>query len=78
MKNGAGTAAELRERPVRIEVEGVVLEGDLAIPPSAGGIVVFVHGSGSSRFSSRNRFVARYLQQDGMATLLFDLLTRIR
>ncbi|MBE0556803.1 MAG: dienelactone hydrolase family protein, partial [Proteobacteria bacterium] len=65
-----------REIPVRIAVDGVTLEGDLAIPPGAKGIVVFVHGSGSSRFSSRNRFVAQYLQRDGTATLLFDLLTR--
>ncbi len=71
-----GRAEEkLPERHVRIASEGVVLEGDLAIPPGAEGLVVFVHGSGSSRFSSRNRYVAQYLQRDGLATLLFDLLT---
>jgi putative phosphoribosyl transferase len=67
---------DIPERPVRIAVDRVILEGDLAIPPEAKGLVVFVHGSGSSRFSSRNRYVARYLQRDGLATLLFDLLTR--
>jgi putative phosphoribosyl transferase len=66
----------IMEKPVRISLEHTILEGDLAIPHTAKGIVVFVHGSGSSRFSPRNRFVARYLQQDGLATVLFDLLTR--
>jgi len=64
------------EKLVHISFDGIVLEGDLAIPPSACGIVLFAHGSGSSRLSSRNRFVAQYLQKHGMATLLFDLLTR--
>ena len=67
---------ELQERAVRIPAGRTVLDGDLIVPPAAKGIVVFVHGSGSSRFSSRNRFVAQYLQHDGLATLLFDLLTR--
>jgi dienelactone hydrolase len=53
----------------------VTLEGDLVIPQSAAGIVLFAHGSGSSRHSSRNRFVAQRLQKAGLATLLFDLLT---
>jgi dienelactone hydrolase len=53
----------------------VTLEGDLVIPQSAAGIVLFAHGSGSSRHSSRNRFVAQRLQKVGLATLLFDLLT---
>jgi dienelactone hydrolase len=52
------------------------LEGNLVIPDSAKGIVVFAHGSGSSRFSPRNRFVAEKLQADGLATLLMDLLTQ--
>ncbi|MHB8771961.1 MAG: dienelactone hydrolase family protein [Syntrophales bacterium] len=76
MKDGPGRAAERSARSVRIVVDRVTLEGDLAIPETARGIVVFVHGSGSSRFSSRNRYVAQYLRQDGLATLLFDLLTR--
>jgi pimeloyl-ACP methyl ester carboxylesterase len=52
-----------------------MLEGDLAVPANAPGIVVFAHGSGSSRRSSRNRFVAGELRQAGLGTLLFDLLT---
>jgi putative phosphoribosyl transferase len=66
----------MNETPVRIAVDNVILDGDLAIPPGAEGIVVFAHGSGSSRFSSRNRFVAQYLQRQRLATLLFDLLTK--
>lgn len=53
----------------------VVLEGDLAHPPDAFGLVVFAHGSGSSRFSRRNRAVAEELNRRGLATLLLDLLT---
>jgi alpha-beta hydrolase superfamily lysophospholipase len=51
------------------------LQGDLVMPDSATGLVLFVHGSGSSRFSSRNQFVARELAENGLATLLIDLLT---
>lgn len=58
-----------------IETEGVPLEGDLVMPAGAHGIVVFAHGSGSSRHSTRNRFVARVLNRARLATLLFDLLT---
>jgi putative phosphoribosyl transferase len=53
----------------------VTLEGDLAVPEHAVGLVVFAHGSGSSRHSPRNRFVASVLNEAGIATLLFDLLT---
>lgn len=60
---------------VTVQAGDVVLEGDLAVPPDAKGIVVFAHGSGSSRFSSRNRYVAGVLNEGGLATLLFDLLT---
>ena len=60
---------------VRIPSGDAWLYGDLAIPPGASGIVLFAHGSGSGRHSSRNRRVARHLQQAGVATLLFDLLT---
>ncbi|WP_299756464.1 dienelactone hydrolase family protein [uncultured Pontibacter sp.] len=60
---------------IRIELQDASLTGDLAIPESAAGLIVFSHGSGSSRLSSRNRFVAKHLQQSGFATLLFDLLT---
>jgi putative phosphoribosyl transferase len=58
-----------------IAVDGVVLSGDLTIPAGAAGVVVFAHGSGSSRHSPRNRWVARGLNDAGYATLLFDLLT---
>jgi len=54
---------------------GGMLPADLSLPDQAQGLVVFVHGSGSSRFSPRNRAVAAVLQQAGLATLLFDLLT---
>jgi len=60
---------------VRVDADGVTLEGNLLIPSSATGVVLFAHGSGSSRFSSRNRFVAGELRAGGMATLLIDLLT---
>jgi alpha-beta hydrolase superfamily lysophospholipase len=62
------------DRDVAIPVGGGALEGSLVVPPGARGIVLFVHGSGSSRFSSRNRQVAAGLQSAGFATLLFDLL----
>lgn len=62
---------------VRIPVRGGRLLGDLAIPNDPIGVVVFAHGSGSSRFSPRNRAVARRLQSHGLATLLVDLLTPI-
>jgi putative phosphoribosyl transferase len=61
---------------VRIPVDSVELDGELVVPPSAGGVVLFAHGSGSSRFSPRNTYVAKVLQQRGIGTLLFDLLTR--
>jgi len=64
------------ERPVQVRVGPVTLDGTLAIPAGARGAVLFAHGSGSSRHSPRNRFVARALQEGGLATLLFDLLTR--
>jgi putative phosphoribosyl transferase len=60
---------------VRIDVDGVVLDGDLEMPEQAAGLVVFAHGSGSSRMSARNRRVARALHARGLATLLFDLLS---
>lgn len=68
--------APIREEPVQVPAGGALLEGDLALPENAKGIVLFAHGSGSSRFSPRNRFVARELQQAGLGTLLMDLLTR--
>lgn len=60
---------------VEIQLDSILLEGNLSIPPDSIGIVLFVHGSGSSRKSPRNRFVARELNKKRLATLLFDLLT---
>jgi putative phosphoribosyl transferase len=60
---------------VRVPAGEVVLEGDLNIPEGARGIVIFAHGSGSSRHSPRNRYVAQMLHRAGLGTLLFDLLT---
>lgn len=59
----------------KIPIGKEVLFGTLHAPSKAKGLVLFAHGSGSSRLSPRNQFVARYLEQNGMATLLFDLLT---
>ena len=61
---------------VKIPTDEITLEGNLTIPESSKGIVVFAHGSGSSRFSPRNNFVAEKLQEKGLATLLMDLLTK--
>ena len=72
------TQPQLRTRHVWLPVAGgAAIEGDLAVPDQATGIVLFAHGSGSSRLSPRNRRVARELQDGGLATLLFDLLTPI-
>jgi pimeloyl-ACP methyl ester carboxylesterase len=62
-------------RYVQILTTGVRLEGIVSIPENARGFVVFVHGSGSSRHSPRNQYIAQTLQEGGLATLLFDLLT---
>jgi putative phosphoribosyl transferase len=67
------TIGELIERSVLIPPAG--LEGELIIPEKATAVIAFAHGSGSSRHSPRNQYVARVLQQGGLATLLFDLLT---
>jgi putative phosphoribosyl transferase len=64
-----------RERAVVVPAAGVALDGDLAVPEGAMGVVLFAHGSGSSRRSPRNRQVAKGLQGAGYATLLMDLLT---
>ena len=61
---------------VHIPAGSVELDGELILPPSAKGVVAFAHGSGSSRFSPRNTYVAEVLQQQNIGTLLFDLLTR--
>lgn len=59
---------------VHIPVGEVHLEGELIIPPNAKSLVIFSHGCGSSRFSPRNNFVAKILQESGIATFLLDLL----
>jgi len=63
-------------KAVRIPLRAVVLEGELSIPASSQGLVLFAHGSGSSRHSPRNQLAAYALRQAGIGTLLFDLLTR--
>jgi dienelactone hydrolase len=68
---GADTAVTV----VGVPCDAGVLQGDLAIPPHARGLVLFAHGSGSSRHSPRNRSVAAHLNDHGLATLLIDLLT---
>ena len=65
----------MQEREVRVSAGPVTLEGSLGIPNSAGGVVLFAHGSGSGRHSPRNRYVASVLREANLATLLIDLLT---
>jgi len=60
---------------ITVPIDDLALEGSLVIPKPAAGLVMFAHGSGSSRFSPRNRHVAARLHERGLATLLFDLLT---
>ena len=67
--------ARIEERAVRIAAAGAVLDGDLSSPEGALGVVLFAHGSGSSRHSPRNRAVARLLNEAQLATVLVDLLT---
>jgi putative phosphoribosyl transferase len=73
MKELAGKSRNSSE--IRIPIDSITLEGNLVIPEGTKGIVVFAHGSGSSRHSSRNKYVAQELQKEGLGTLLFDLLT---
>src|SRR3990172_13115947 len=68
--------SEFQTQTVYISVDPVRLEGTLALPQGAKAAVIFAHGSGSSRFSPRNRYVAQVLNAAGIGTLLFDLLTR--
>jgi putative phosphoribosyl transferase len=63
------------EQTVQIPVAGVVLDADVVVPQPAEGVVLFAHGSGSSRHSPRNMYVAEELQAAGLATVLVDLLT---
>ena len=71
----AKTTLSTEERPVRVDAGRVTLEGDLSVPPHARAVVLFAHGSGSSRFSSRNKRVAAFFNDSAFATLLIDLLT---
>jgi putative phosphoribosyl transferase len=72
----ADPPADISQREVTIPVGNIVLQGTLAIPQGAQAIVLFVHGSGSNRYSPRNRHVAQVLHTRGLATLLVDLLTK--
>jgi putative phosphoribosyl transferase len=67
---------ESYEREVRIPSGEAILEGEISIPANATGIALFAHGSGSSRHSPRNQYVAQVIRDQGVGTLLFDLLTR--
>jgi putative phosphoribosyl transferase len=71
----ADETTAVAERDIVIPVRGAQLEGILALPSAPRGLVVFAHGSGSSRHSSRNQYVAHLLQAKSLGTLLFDLLT---
>lgn len=68
-------SADAVVQQARIELQDAVLEGSLEVPLGAEGVVVFAHGSGSSRHSPRNRFVAEHLRSNAIGTLLVDLLT---
>jgi len=70
-----GSLAMAEEGLVHVAVDSVALDGNLIVPSGATGIVLFAHGSGSSRFSSRNRYVASALREGNLGTLLIDLLT---
>lgn len=75
-ENNSGAQESLSRSTHNIELHGINLQGDLSAPAQSGGLVIFAHGSGSSRLSPRNQFVARQMNRGGLATLLFDLLTR--
>ena len=62
---------------IEIPINQIALTGDICLPKSAHAIIIFAHGSGSSRFSPRNQYVAQQLNQAGFATLLLDLLTPV-
>ena len=66
----------MKKLEIDIPLSSVILKGDLGIPVDAIGLVIFSHGSGSSRFSPRNRMIAELMQQNKIATFLFDLLTQ--
>jgi putative phosphoribosyl transferase len=72
---GGGAGLAIEHVPVLAPVDSLQLEGTLSVPTAASGVVLFAHGSGSSRHSPRNRYVADILNEGGLATLLIDLLT---
>ena len=72
----ATKTAVAEAKDVQIRSGAIQLDGDLSIPVGAQGVVLFAHGSGSSRHSARNQFVARTIREQGVGTLLFDLLTK--
>lgn len=65
------------KKVLNIQADSAILEGELTIPKNALGLVLFAHGSGSGRFSPRNNYVAKILQENNLATFLVDLLTKI-
>jgi dienelactone hydrolase len=71
-----GLPAMADEGLVHVAIDSVTLDGNLLVPSGVTGIVLFAHGSGSSRFSSRNRYVASALREGNLGTLLIDLLTQ--
>src|SRR3990170_2222525 len=75
MSRKSSPTGDQHEQLITITGDSVTLEGMLGIPPNAPGVVLFAHGSGSSRHSPRNNYVARILRSSGLATLLMDLLT---
>ena len=75
MSRPPASKGDRHEQPVTITGDSVSLEGMLGVPPHAPGVILFAHGSGSSRLSPRNNYVARVLRDAGLATLLMDLLT---
>src|SRR2546423_8261452 len=74
--SNTGHAGVERAHDVQITSGAATLEGELGVPAGAQGVVLFAHGSGSSRHSPRNQYVARVIRESGVGTLLFDLLTR--
>src|SRR5438045_9758065 len=74
--SNTGHAGVERAHDVQITAGAATLEGELGVPAGAQGVVLFAHGSGSSRHSPRNQYVARVIRAAGVGTLLFDLLTR--
>jgi len=75
-KNSRGRLVDTFSGIVQIPVDSMHLEAEWIMPPNASGVVIFAHGSGSSRHSRRNQFVASILHESGVGTVLLDLLTR--